>query len=323
MARLARPDVVLKVQAARMRMPRVSSIQRTLYSMLDGLRVDYARERHGGTDAACVVGPWAFDCAVPRPGKPTLLIECQGDYWHGQKGKRSRDDAKLAYVMQRFPGRYEVKYIWEHEFYNYNKVLETLKYWLGIAKIDVVDFQFADVAIRPCPAQDYAPLLTKYHYLPNAGRGGIAFGAYLGADLIAVCVLSPLVRQNIDATLPCDAAAARELSRLCIHPRYQKKNFASWFIMRALPKQFRVIVSYCDTTFNHNGATYKACNFKQDRVVRPDYWYVKPDGWVMHKKTLYEHAKRMQMCEAEFAKKYGYMKVHGREKLRFIFDRNP
>lgn len=52
-------------------------------------------------------------------------------------------------------------------------------------------------------------------------------------------------------------------------------------------------LSYADTTFNHIGTIYKACGFKQDRIVKPDYWYAKEDGWVMHKKTLYNQAKKI------------------------------
>jgi hypothetical protein len=121
------------------------------------------------------------------------------------------------------------------------------------------------------------------------------------------------------------ANQTRELSRLCIHPRYQKKNFASWFVSRcikSLPEQYRLIISYCDVTFNHDGAVYKACNFVQDRTVPPDYWYVDSSGWAMHKKTLYNRASLMHLTESEFANRYDYRKVYGREKLRFVYRRD-
>ena len=166
--------------------------------------------------------------------------------------------------------------------------------------------------------------MSKYHYLANAGRGGIAYGAYIGDALIAVCVFSTMVRQNIevDDFLPSET---RELSRLCIHPSYQKHNFASWFVSRCiklLPPNLRCIISYCDTTFNHNGATYRSLNFVEDKVVRPDYWYVNEAGWVMHKKRLYEHAVQMGITEAQYAADRGYKRVYGSEKLRFKFIRN-
>jgi GNAT superfamily N-acetyltransferase len=313
---LNKEAVKAKLAEARSRMPKISSIQRILYSILDDLGVSYKRE--------VPIGPWTFDCAVERSGKPTLLIECQGDYWHKLDGKPQRDLAKVSYVNNNFPGQYEVKQIWEHEFYNKNKISELLKYWLGITRYELVDFKFDDIEIRESEQADYAKLLTKYHYLSNAGRGGMAYGAYLQDELIAVVVFSPLIRQNIDKSISCKADEARELSRLCIHPRYQKKNLASWFVTRCiklLPQKYKVIISYCDTTFNHDGATYKACNFKLDKVVEPDYWYVSDDGWVMHKRTLYGHAVKMQMAESQFAKLYSYHKVLGQSKLRFKFVR--
>ena len=231
----------------------------------------------------------------------------------------SKDKAKATYV-KKYCQDYKLKYLWEHEFKCKSRIVELIKYWTGIVKIELINFSFGDVEIKKCVAKDYRLFLSKYHYLFNAGRGGIAHGAYLNKKLIAVCVFSPLVRQN----LPWDKNSTRELSRLCIHPRYQKKNFASWFVskcIKLLDLKYTTIISYCDATFNHNGVVYKACNFRFDGEVRPDYWYVSEDGWVMHKKTLYEHAKKMNMKEKDFAAENDYKKVYGKEKLRFVYRR--
>jgi len=136
-------------------------------------------------------------------------------------------------------------------------------------------------------------------------------------------VFSPLPRQNITIG-EYKASEVRDLSRFCINPKYQKKNFGTWFLSRAikmLSPEYRCIVAYADTTFNHSGAIYKAANFTLDKVVRPDYWYVSEDGWVMHKKTLYNHAVSLGMIESEFAAENEYTKVWGKEKLRFVFNR--
>jgi GNAT superfamily N-acetyltransferase len=194
---------------------------------------------------------------------------------------------------------------------------------LGISQLEAIDFDFNDVEIRNCKSADYKLLLSKYHYLTNGGRGGIAYGAHLNNELIAICIFSPLVRQNILID-GYKSDEVRELSRFCIHPKYQKQNFASWFISRCIKKldeKYRCIISYCDTTYNHDGAIYKACNFIQDKEVPPDYWYIDKDGWVMHKKTLYERACLMQSTEREYAEKHGFKKTYGFKKLRFIYHR--
>ena len=302
----------------RKNMPRISSLQTTLYSILDDLKVTYYREHQDKpSDHQTVIGPYFFDCVIPRQNKPTLLIECQGEYWHQ---KENKDRAKASYIQNNFPGQYEIKYLWEHEFSAKDKIASTIKYWLDLQIPDQTEYNLKEVEIRDCRAIDYRQLLSKYHYLANAGRGGIVKGAYLNDTLIAVCVFSPLVRQNI----PQSKTTTRELSRLCIHPSYQKRNLASWFVTRcikSLPPQYKTIISYCDTTFNHDGATYKACNFKLDSEIKPDYWYIDQDGWVMHKKTLYNRAITNQMTERQYASKWGYKKIKGKKKLKFVFER--
>lgn len=299
----------------------ISSIQNHLYEMLDDLGVPYFREHEDKpNDPETVVGPYNFDCAVPRYGQPTLLIECHGDYWHSLGKAVLKDAQKQSYIANNFAGQYELKCLWEHEFKCRDKVLELLKYWLGITELELVDFAFKDLVVTEINVKTANSLLEKYHYLSGCGRGGIIYGAFLAGKLIAVCSFSSLIRQN----LPYDKTTSRELSRFCINPRYQRRNFGSWMISRCLkllPPKIKTIVSYCDTTFNHDGALYKSCNFTLDGSVRPDYWYVNENKWVMHKKTLYQHAVKMGITEAAYAEQTGYKKVFGTEKLRFIFSR--
>lgn len=299
----------------------ISSIQQTLYDILDDLEVKYYREyKDKENDKETVIGPYNFDCVIPRTGRPTLLIECQGDYWHQISKAVKKDIQKSSYIANNFTNQYELKTLWEHEFKCSEKVLELLKYWLGMTKLEIIEFIFDDIKIRTIDVREANTLLEKYHYLSGCGRGGIIYGAYLHDKLIAVCSFSSLIRHN----LPYDPDISKELSRFCIHPRYQAKNFGSWLVSRCiklLPKKIKLIISYCDTTFNHDGALYKACNFVLDGKVRPDYWYVNESRWVMHKKTLYSHAKKMSMTEVEFADKNGYKRIYGSEKLRFIYQR--
>ena len=314
-----RNKMVKSLAKSRENMPRISSIQEILYSILDDLNIPYYREyKDKPADPETIIGPYSFDCVIPLKDKK-LLIECQGDYWHSLDKTKTNDHRKSSYITNNFP-EYELKYLWEHEFKCKEKISELIKYWFGITKIEMVDFSFNDIEIKECEAKDYKLLLSKYHYLPNAGRGGIAYGAYINNELIAVCIFSPLNRQN----MPWDKDSTRELSRFCINPRYQKKNLASWFMSRCIKQlnpKYQTIISYCDTTFDHDGAIYKACNFKLDGEVRPDYWYVSKDGWITHKKSLYNHAVKMNMKEKDYATKLGYRKIYGKKKLRFIFER--
>jgi len=78
------------------------------------------------------------------------------------------------------------------------------------------------------------------------------------------------------------------------------------------------LVAFADHSFNHFGTIYKAANWQFDGEVEPSYWYVDGEGYVMHKKTLYGKAKNSEMKEAEFAEKFGYQKVKGKVKSRYI-----
>lgn len=300
----------------------ISSIQKILYSILDDLNVKYYKESEI-IDTECIIGPYNFDCVIPRIGNKKLIIECHGDYWHTQDKAIRIDRAKAAYLEKYYYKTHELKYLWEHEFACQNRISELIKYWLGINEQLICFFDFNNVKIKKAIAKEYKLLLSKYHYLPNAGKGGIAYGAYLDDKLIAVCVFSKLIRQNIKID-GFKNNEIIELSRLCIHPSYQKKNFASWFVSKCMKKldySIKCVVSYCDTTHNHDGSVYKSLNFVNDKEVRPDYWYCNKNGWVMHKKTLYNKAVKMNIIESEYAEKFGYKKIFGSKKLRFIFKR--
>ncbi len=288
---------------------KISSIQKMLYSFLDDLHVQYFAE---GPETK--IGYYVFDCLIVA--KKKLLIECQGDYWHSLARTERNDRSKFTYISKYFP-EYELMYIWEHEFYCKDRVLDRLKLKIGI-DIETKEFEFSDLKIAECKFSEVREFLDLYHYL-GKDRGGRAFGAYIGTQLIACVVFSPPLRQNTAGQFGLTDCDVRELSRLCIHPLYHKKNFASWFIKRILKLiGCKLVVAYADTTVGHNGGVYRASNFKLHHIVPADYWYVDKDGYVMHKRTLYSKARDLKMTEAEFAESRGYVKKFGGEKLCFV-----
>lgn len=293
--------------------PRISSIQSMLYDLLDNFKVQYHKEGSG-----TVIGYYAFDCLIMKQNnmRKNLLIECQGDYWHSLDNIKRNDKAKFTYINKYFP-EYEIMYIWEHEFYTKDGVLDRLKSKLGL-DIAINDFDFNDVIIKRVKSSDIKSFLDSYHYI-GKDRGGKCFGAYLDGKLIACVVYSSQLRQNIASQFNVTSDELRELSRFCIHPKYHKRNFASWVISRTLKMvDASIVIAYADTTVGHNGTIYKASNFSLDHTIQADYWYVNKDGYVMHKRTLYGHAVKLQMTENEYADKNGYIKQWGGEKLCYI-----
>ena len=284
-----------------------SKIQKQLYQYLTDLNIAHFEE---GEQTA--IGYYVFDCLIPRETGQHILVECQGEYWHDNDVIRQKDRSKFTYIERYFPD-YKIVYFWEREFYQQNKVINKLKALLGVDQ-NIVDFSFKDVNVRPTDgSKDF---LELYHYL-GPGRNGNRIGAYLNDELIAVAVFSPPQRQNLTAKFGTDKLL--ECSRFCIHPSYQKRNFASWFIAQCT-KRYKnlLLISYADTTAGHTGTIYKAAGWDLHHEVPPDYWYADVDGFVMHKKTLYNRAVSLKMTEPEFATKYGYFKIFGGKKLCFV-----
>jgi hypothetical protein len=164
--------------------------------------------------------------------------------------------------------------------------------------------------------KEVRPFLNAHHYI-GADRGGVTISGRLNGEIVAVIIFSPPVRQNMYDAFPFHDWV--ELSRLCIHPAYHKKNFASWFISRCLVLIKKPVVSYADTSVGHKGTVYKAANFQLHHEVPPDYWYVDSDGYVMRKRTLYGKAKQMGITEKEYAERFGYQKRWGGKKLCYIY----
>jgi transposase/GNAT superfamily N-acetyltransferase len=266
------------------------------------------------------IGPYCFDIYIPQHN---ILIEVQGTYWHGIKNVERNDRAKSTYIEQYRP-ELKLHYVWEHDCLQPDKVMEQIKYWLGITEIELVQYELTDVDVTVSQESKLIDnFLYTWHY-QHHGRHGLDVVATSKGETIAVARFASPSRQEIATSIEYKFSETLELTRLCVHPRYQKKNLLSWFLSKAekLVRQARpdvkCLVSFADTSYGHTGAVYKASNWGLHATVKPNYFYVDSTGWVMHKKTLWNHSKKMGMTETEYAAQYGYRKQWGREKLKFI-----
>lgn len=308
---MMKPEVREKMAQGREKQPRVSSLENSLSKILSDLGVSYK------SNVKIAFYHWDF---LIEHGDKHLLIEVNGDYWHRRVAHVVRNDkSKRTYFERHLSDKYELKYLWEHEFLCVNKVYDKLRYWLGMTK--QAEFSFNDIQARIINKSEVFPFLTAYHYLKP--KDGFNIGAYLGDKLVAVAVFSPPTRLEVATSLDLEYDSIYELSRFCICPGYNRHNFASWFLSRARIWVYNntnkiVIVAFSDKAMNHSGYIYLADNWSRCGDVPSDYWYVDKDGYQMHKRTLYGHAVRMGMKEAEFAKEYGYEKVRGMGKCKFV-----
>ncbi len=287
--------------------PTISSIHKKLYELLNTIGVEYVEE---GLNTS--FGPFIFDCLIPSYN---LLIEVQGDYWHSLTKNVNNDFRKFEYINNYFP-EFKILYVWEHEFKDLDSIMGKLKCRLGLLD-NYVDFVFKDINIKLCSYDELKRFLDAYHYI-GGKPGSLAVGAYLDDVLVAVSLFTSPLRQNTAGQFGLEHGDVFELSRFCIHPNYHKKNFASWFLARSLKfVDKKLVIAYADSTVGHIGTMYRASNFGLHHVVRPDYWYLSPDNWVLHKRTLYSRAVKAGLSERDFAEKFGFIKKFGGPKFCF------
>lgn len=275
-----------------------SSLELIFQSILDDYDLQY--------ETQWKVGPYRVDFKIDDK-----LIEIQGDYWHALPKTVNKDKAKASYINKYFPNL-KLYYIWEHEFYNVNKIKSYVEQ-MFVSNYDRIEVDFKKLKFEiNVNINDVKPLFDKYHYKGSVGRLGYCFGVKYDSIYIASCIFTNPTR-NINGG---------ELTRFVIHPRYQVKNLASWFLSRAskhAKHKYESLFTFADPNFNNYGTIYLASNWKYVGDTKKDYWYVSVDGWVMHKKTLYNRAINHGLKEKEYADKFGYVKVWGLPKKKYVY----
>ena len=112
-------------------------------------------------------------------------------------------------------------------------------------------------------SETYEWLLYK-HYAKRIPSISYAFGLYFNSELIGICTFgvpaSPSLCIGVCGEKYRDNVL--ELNRLCVND-HNIKNLTSYFVsncLKILPNN-KIIVSYADTSQNHHGYIYQACNF--------------------------------------------------------------
>lgn len=294
---------------------RMSNPEVEIKKILDGLGIEYIYNK--------AVGPYNFDFYII---KYDLYIEIQGEYWHSLPTNVKRDLSKYTYLRNAFPDA-KIIYIWDYDFNSGNaeyKLKTTLD--LGNGKVNH-SFEFKDLVCKPVEVSEARKFLNSWHYAQFGKSGKFILGTYLNDVLISISKIGPVSRKEIAGSLGYTPKECYELDRFCIHPFYQKKNLGSFHLGRATREFFKTfaevkaIVSFADSTFGHEGTIYLASNWTLVGKVKPDFVYRSHDGWILHKKTVYNQAASVHMTEAAYVEKHGYEKVYGKEKTKFVIKR--
>lgn len=299
---------------------RRSKLEDTFAEFLDNIGVQYERQ--------FTIGHWPFDFMIKASPK-NILVEVHGEYWHGKKHDydRPNDKAKATFIERYHSLEYDLKVLWEHQFLTPSSIIDTINMWFGTSP-EPIEFELSDCTIKEIDAASSNIFLSRYHYTASGGRNGVKYGMFYNDNLIGVAKFCGPTRSESAKRLKISNFELCELTRFAIHPVYQKKNAASWFLSKCLKllkrhkPHCKTVITFADETFGHTGTIYKASNWVFDGITEPDYSYMNNTGHIMHKRTLWGQAKKMGMPENDYATLNGYVAVWGKRKHRYLFRLN-
>jgi len=252
------------------------------------------------------------------------FIEVQGEHWHGLDRRHWRyqrvraklwaDLMKFMCLRRDYPD-YRIVYLAKHQIDNgewYNKLFPAIR--TTGARHTECNFVSNDVAVPE--------FIITHHYLHTV-RPGRAYGLYHCDKLVAGAVVSSPSRQSIRLS---NKRVPAELSRLvAVNAPH---NSLSWFLSRIIKFERRAglvagLISFADQSpvrkGEHSGAVYRAANFRHVGMTEPSYFYVDKATEPIHKKTVYNRAKKIGLTEREFVLVNGLYKLPEWPKHRFEF----
>jgi hypothetical protein len=274
-----------------------------------------------------VLGPWSFDIFIDKSERKStkhLLIEVDGFYRHNRADVVGYDKAKETYISTYF-NEYELVRILEHEFLSIGKLKHRIEILLGKSNIIPQEIELSDLNVKLIEFEQSTPFLGAYHYLGFVNKRGVPIGCFYKDELIGVALFAGMTRNQTVNRLLLKSNQCRELIRFCISPYFHNKNLGSWFLSKSISllhsriPELLALVTFADTTVGHVGILYKATNFEFDGQCGHSYCWLGTEGFIMHKKTMWDYAIKNGQTEEEMAKKSGYQKLDCLPKNRFIY----
>lgn len=120
-----------------------------------------------------------------------------------------------------------------------------------------------DFMVERIPFVDCKEWLLYKHYAHRIPSISYAFGLFENGILKGVCTFGSTVSHTLNIGICGNKYSdyVLELNRLIVES--DKKNITSFFVSQCLKKidAPKIIVSFADTSQNHTGYIYQACNF--------------------------------------------------------------
>jgi hypothetical protein len=146
--------------------------------------------------------------------------------------------------------------------------------------------------VQPCDRREIKDFIETWHYSKNINglMSDYCFKLVNGSgELIGAMMFGRIAMANVWKKYAEKESDLTELRRLCCIDD-TPKNTESFFIGAALRwlrknTQIKNILSYADTTYNHQGTIYKASNFKNIGMTKPGK-VIMFEGKRYHDKTI-------------------------------------
>lgn len=242
-----------------------------------------------------------------------LIVEIKSDWYSKQDKERQKIIAGFGQFADKFmvlSGKLDFKEV-------------TNRIDISLAPLE---FDLSNVELREVDSVTYDAFYGCFHYLGKGGRRGFTIGAFLAGKLIGAATISSITRAETATKQGLTQSEMRELVRFCIHPDFHKKNLASWFLSRVVRfyknanPSVRMLVAFADSSQGHIGTVYKSSNWVDDGVTGASYHYLDQSNAIIHKKTVYDQAKRIGSTESNFVSSSGLKKVVEAPKRRFLLN---
>jgi hypothetical protein len=178
--------------------------------------------------------------------------------------------------------------------------------------------------VKSIDYQDCKEWFLKKHYAHRIPPIEYCFGLYDGNKLIGVCSYGTPVSNILRQTIP--SFKLYELNRLVVNEGLPK-NTLSYFVSKTIlmmPKPC-VLVSYADTSHNHNGYIYQATNWMYTGLSAKFMDYMVKGMEHLHGASIFDLSRGKENRAEWLKQKFGdklYMKERARKHRYFYFNGN-
>jgi hypothetical protein len=177
-------------------------------------------------------------------------------------------------------------------------------------------------------SSDLVDFVERWHYSHRMPTGkNICFGWYGAEGLYAAAVYGIGVNPYQAAYLErfgikVEAQALLELKRLCrVEPKDEGRPLTSFLsqchkMLKA--RGCRVVVSFSDPAWGHNGGIYQAANFTHCGQTNGEWHTVDEHGVVRHRRFAFRFARRKGVSIEAAREQLGLKRVHTPPKDRWV-----